>query len=156
MTEGAEDPPEVVCLKLRVEARVLKRLRQARREFDQALTAQPAEARPEPLVACGVQRELEVHKQSIYAAYGIASHVAGYYEVDHLVPVELGGNNARANLWPERAPGFGRKDSLETAHHDAVCAARWVSQPRSAAWRGTGSVTRRKPLATSPGSSRRL
>ncbi len=60
-------------------------------------------------------------KQSIYTAYGITSHAAGSYEVDHLVPLELGGSNARANLWPERAPGFGRKDSLENAYHDAVC-----------------------------------
>lgn len=60
-------------------------------------------------------------KQSIYAAYGIASHAASSYEVDHLVPLELGGNNARANLWPEQAPGFGRKDALENTYHDAVC-----------------------------------
>ncbi len=60
-------------------------------------------------------------KASVYAAYGIASHTAGSYEVDHLIPLELGGSNARANLWPERAPGFGRKDALENAYHDAVC-----------------------------------
>jgi len=68
-----------------------------------------------------VRNVSETLKSSIYAAYGIASHAAGSYEVDHLVPLELGGSNARANLWPERAPGFGRKDSLENAYHDAVC-----------------------------------
>lgn len=62
-----------------------------------------------------VRNVSETLKSSIYAAYGIASHAAGSYEVDHLVPLELGGSNARANLWPERAPGFGRKDSLENA-----------------------------------------
>src|SRR5262249_39654541 len=40
-------------------------------------------------------------KQSVYAEYGIASHIPRSYEVDHLVPLELGGNNTVANLWPE-------------------------------------------------------
>ncbi len=68
-----------------------------------------------------VRNVSETLKARVYAAYGIASHAAGSYEVDHLVPLELGGSNARANLWPERAPGFGRKDALENAYHDAVC-----------------------------------
>jgi len=68
-----------------------------------------------------VRNVSETLKGRVYAAYGIASHAAGSYEVDHLVPLELGGSNARANLWPERAPGFGRKDALENAYHDAVC-----------------------------------
>lgn len=60
-------------------------------------------------------------KASVFRAYGITSHAAGSYEIDHLVPLELGGSNARANLWPERAPGYGRKDMLENAYHAAVC-----------------------------------
>jgi len=60
-------------------------------------------------------------KASIYRAYGITSHAAGSYEIDHLIPLELGGSNARANLWPERAPGYGRKDTLENTYHAAVC-----------------------------------
>jgi len=68
-----------------------------------------------------VRNVSETLKSSIYAAYGIGSHAAGSYEVDHLVPLELGGSNARANLWPERAPGFGRKDGLENTYHAAVC-----------------------------------
>lgn len=61
-------------------------------------------------------------KRSVYAEYGIASHVPGSYEVDHLVPLELGGANDIANLWPQSAPGYRRKDGIENRLHDAVCA----------------------------------
>jgi len=39
-------------------------------------------------------------KDQVYAEYGIASHVTGEYEVDHLVSLELGGSNDISNLWP--------------------------------------------------------
>jgi hypothetical protein len=45
-------------------------------------------------------------------------------EVDHLVSLELGGTNARANLFPEAAsprPGSHEKDRLENRLHDLVC-----------------------------------
>jgi hypothetical protein len=61
-------------------------------------------------------------KQSVYAAYGIESHVPGGYEVDHLVSLELGGSNGVANLWPEISPGYHEKDGIENRLHDAVCA----------------------------------
>src|SRR6476659_8738142 len=38
-------------------------------------------------------------KRSVYAEYGIRSHTPGSYEVDHLVSLELGGDNTIANLW---------------------------------------------------------
>lgn len=60
-------------------------------------------------------------KQSVYAEYGIESHVPGSYEVDHLVSLELGGNNSAANLWPEISPGYHEKDGIENRLHDAVC-----------------------------------
>lgn len=37
-------------------------------------------------------------KDAVYAEYGIHSHYAGQYEVDHLVSLELGGSNDIANL----------------------------------------------------------
>ncbi|HEY6052609.1 MAG TPA: hypothetical protein VIU86_01695 [Gaiellaceae bacterium] len=64
-------------------------------------------------------------KAAVYAAYGIASHVRGSYEVDHIVSLELGGSNDVANLFPEAAaprPGFHEKDRLENLLHDRVCA----------------------------------
>jgi hypothetical protein len=61
-------------------------------------------------------------KLSVYAEYGIESHVPGSYEVDHLVALELGGSNSMANLWPEISPGYHEKDAIENQLHDAVCA----------------------------------
>ena len=63
-------------------------------------------------------------KNQVYAEYGIKSHTPGQYEIDHFVPLELGGSNAIANLWPEAAsptPGFHQKDRVENYLHDQVC-----------------------------------
>jgi len=70
------------------------------------------------------------HQQyvDVYAAYGVPyPEPSGTYELDHLVPLELGGDNSDANLWPEPAsptPGFHQKDDLENRMHDLVCAGR--------------------------------
>jgi hypothetical protein len=65
-------------------------------------------------------------KKKIYAAYGIAyPQPTGTYELDHFVPLELGGDNSAANLFPEAAsptPGFKEKDVVEDYLHDEVCA----------------------------------
>jgi len=53
----------------------------------------------------------------VYAEYGIVERSPGEYEVDHDVPLELGGSNDIANLWPEAAappPGFTRRTRLKT------------------------------------------
>ena len=66
-------------------------------------------------------------KRKVYAAYGIKSHRSGQYEIDHLVPLELGGSNSVSNLFPEAAsprPGFRDKDRLENEVHDRACAGR--------------------------------
>ncbi len=63
-------------------------------------------------------------KQQVYVEYGIIQHSPGQYEVDHLIPLELGGSNDIANLWPQPAeprPGFHEKDRLENYLHDQVC-----------------------------------
>jgi hypothetical protein len=63
-------------------------------------------------------------KDQVYAEYGIASQAPGQYEVDHLVPLELGGSNDIANLFPQAAdprPGFHEKDQVENWLHDQVC-----------------------------------
>jgi hypothetical protein len=59
-------------------------------------------------------------------------HSPGQYEVDHLVPLEAGGSNQIANLFPEPAsprPGFHEKDRLENAVHDRVCDDRRALRP---------------------------
>ncbi|MBO0825494.1 MAG: hypothetical protein J2P27_16825 [Actinobacteria bacterium] len=54
-----------------------------------------------------------------YPAYGIAAGTKT--ELDHLVSLELGGDNDAANLWPEVPPTPNPKDSVENALHRAVC-----------------------------------
>ncbi len=65
-------------------------------------------------------------KRRIYTAYGLAyPQPSGTYEADHLIPLELGGNNDFANLFPEVAtpkPGFREKDLVENFLHNEVCA----------------------------------
>ncbi len=63
--------------------------------------------------------------RDVYREYGIAEQTTGEYEVDHLTPLEVGGSNDLANLWPEGAeprPGFHEKDQVENYLHDQVCA----------------------------------
>jgi hypothetical protein len=63
----------------------------------------------------------EVHR-AVFVAYGLPPRQPpGAYEVDHLIPLELGGSNDRANLWPEAAPGFHDKDRVENELHERVC-----------------------------------
>lgn len=63
-------------------------------------------------------------KGKVYAEYGISHHTEGEYEIDHLVPLEVGGSNSLANLFAEPAappPGFHEKDRLEDAIRAGVC-----------------------------------
>ncbi|MDE1874762.1 MAG: HNH endonuclease [Patescibacteria group bacterium] len=67
-------------------------------------------------------------KKSVYAEYGLSYPQApNAYEVDHLVPIELGGSNDIANLFPEAAapaPGFHEKDLVEDYLGQEMCAGR--------------------------------
>ncbi len=66
-------------------------------------------------------------KHEVYSEYGIYHHERGEYEVDHYIPLELGGSNDIANLFPEAAepkPGFHEKDKVENYLHAEVCAGR--------------------------------
>lgn len=64
-------------------------------------------------------------KKKVYKEYGITyPQPTGSYEADHLIPLELGGNNDIANLFPEAAlpaPGFKEKDLVENYLHAQVC-----------------------------------
>ncbi len=64
-------------------------------------------------------------KRQVYAEYGITSHKAGDFEVDHLISLELGGSNSIKNLWPQSyktQPWNARvKDALENELHDEIC-----------------------------------
>jgi hypothetical protein len=64
-------------------------------------------------------------KRQVYAEYGLSyPQASGAYEADHLIPLELGGSNDIANLFPEAAnppPGFHEKDLVENYLHNQVC-----------------------------------
>lgn len=77
-----------------------------------------------PGYSSSVRNVPESEKNQVYAEYGIATHMTGQYEVDHLISLELGGSNDIANLWPELAdptPGFHQKDQVENYLHKQVC-----------------------------------
>ena len=67
-------------------------------------------------------------RKKVFAEYGVDYPVPrGAYEVDHLIPLTLGGNNDIANLFPqpaEPAPGFREKDLVEVYLHEEVCNSR--------------------------------
>ena len=54
-----------------------------------------------------------------YPAYGIQGDPVS--ELDHLVPLELGGSNDITNLWPELGSIPNPKDAEENALNSAVC-----------------------------------
>lgn len=65
-------------------------------------------------------------KRERMAAYGL-SDPAGSYELDHLIPIELGGASTVANLWPQPWDGplgAHTKDRLEDRLHSLVCSGR--------------------------------
>jgi hypothetical protein len=68
--------------------------------------------------------EASVHRQA-FSEYGISyPEPRGAFEVDHLIPLELGGDNVIENLWAEPAspkPGFHEKDLVENYLHKQVC-----------------------------------
>lgn len=63
-------------------------------------------------------------KDEIYHEYGITHHLPYSYEIDHLIPLELGGSNDPHNLWPESQPAATTKDVLERSLHSDVCSGR--------------------------------
>lgn len=74
----------------------------------------------------GMVRDVpESEKHQIEREYGLApKSYRSALEIDHITPLELGGSNDAANLYPERAapaPGFRVKDRLENRVHSLVC-----------------------------------
>jgi hypothetical protein len=60
-------------------------------------------------------------RRQVFAAYGIPYEKHRLYELDHLIPRQLGGADDVANLWPEVWSDAHQKDQLENALHGAVC-----------------------------------
>ena len=95
-------------------------------------TLTPGEAFPAATAAqvcvsgysASVRNVSESLRLQVFAAYGIDYATHGNYELDHLISLELGGDNSAANLWPEPLNGSGGakvKDTLENKLHSLVC-----------------------------------
>jgi 5-methylcytosine-specific restriction endonuclease McrA len=90
-----------------------------------------------------VHRLPRSRKFAVEREYGLPAGVfRRALEIDHIVPLRLGGSNDTANLFPEEyafanhAPGYPAKDRLDTRLHALVCADRIrlrVAQRRIAA-----------------------
>lgn len=65
-------------------------------------------------------------KRRVFARYGINRYEVGY-NIDHLIPVRLGGSNSIKNLWPQPLSGewdWHRKNKLEHRLRKLVCGGR--------------------------------
>ena len=60
-------------------------------------------------------------KSKVYAEYHVKKSDQRKYVIDHLVPLEVGGANTLANLWPEPKSDAKIKDQLESQMHTSVC-----------------------------------
>jgi hypothetical protein len=72
----------------------------------------------------GVRQPRFNAKVEAFANYGVSTHDRDVYQVDRLVPVSLGGNNAVENLWPQPSGeryGAQAKDRLERQLRGLVC-----------------------------------
>jgi len=66
----------------------------------------------------------EATKREVFSRYGITPNGKAF-EVDHLISLQLGGDNSLANLWPQsyETPTWNAhtKDALENRLHWLVC-----------------------------------
>ena len=72
------------------------------------------------------QGETDPVKTVSMRVYGIPASARGTTELDHKVPLEMGGSNDVSNLWAERSDLAGQgfrntKDTVENRLHAAVC-----------------------------------
>lgn len=66
----------------------------------------------------------EKTKRAICQRDGATPCDGRHFEIDHLIPVEIGGSNRPDNLWAQPIAQARIKDQLENRLHRAVCAGR--------------------------------
>lgn len=80
-----------------------------------------------PHYEAGVRRPRVSARLQAFARYDVPLAQRVRYELDHLVPLALGGSNAAGNLWPQAyggPRGAEHKDALEDHLRDLVCGRR--------------------------------
>lgn len=60
-------------------------------------------------------------KRLVCARYGVKECPGPKWEIDHLIPRELGGADVAINLWPQPITEAKLKDTVENFLHRAVC-----------------------------------
>jgi len=68
-----------------------------------------------------VRSVTQSRRNGVWWVYGVPAEERRGYVIDHLIPLELGGSNDLANLWPEKRSDSYRKDKDEDSLHDKVC-----------------------------------
>ena len=66
-------------------------------------------------------------KSQVFDLYGVRMDGSVAFNIDHLVPVSLGGTNALKNLWPQPLAGewgYAQKNRLERQLQKLVCSGR--------------------------------
>ena len=96
-------------------------------------------------------------KHQLMRVYGVRGNIHDY-ELDHLIPLELGGcPNCETNLWPQPRnvfPGASEKDEVEDYMHHQVCsgalplaeAQREIASDWYAVYKRIHAGTTRQPL----------
>ncbi len=96
-------------------------------------------ALPDPVYTPGIVRTTDVNVvchektkelrrpglQDVYKLYGASKQPGICCEIDHLISLELGGDNGEKNEWPQPyspKPGAYEKDEVENWLHAQVCA----------------------------------
>lgn len=78
-----------------------------------------------PGYAQAVRTVSEALRAQVFQSYGVVNPPPGKYQIDHLIPLELGGSRGLRNLWPQSygTPGVNAtvKDRLEARLHKLAC-----------------------------------